>query len=386
MTTEYKNISSCTVRLLAIASNATYLLKKDNNIDHDLAETLAGIAEHRYDISKAAAPANSMGTGKSPLAALCLSPKDSKSPIIISFRGTKTRSDIFSDLRLGALGVVEQEFRDSAFKFYQEVRKDHPDREIILTGHSLGGHLAQYVAIKAYNTDPDLKANPLLQVRTFNTAPIQTTHSSVLESNPQIATQLVNYRLSNDIVSDLPLKEYYGNTYVFPSSHGVLSSHSLDTIQKSLPDDILNQQVGANSESEKKHNLLIEHTNGVLHSYQCRVNDQYFSRSRAGVKNLAEMQKIIPEALKLIKNHDYDNAIEKLDELKTKLNGKTSTQIVNELMKKTLEIKITRQIEHSRKPDVNPIKKQADMKAQLRELKNEKTNEAAPELKNNPHL
>lgn len=271
MATEHKITSSCTVRLLAIASNAVYFFKKDNLIDPDYDDTLVDIAKHGYAITKAVVPSNRMGTGKSPLAAVCLSPQDPKSPIVVSFRGTTTRSDVFSDIRLGALGVVEQEFRDSAFKFYQEIRKEHPDREIVLTGHSLGGHLAQYVATKAYNSEPDLKANPLLQVRTFNTAPIQTTHSSVFESNPQIATQLINYRLSNDIVSDLPLKEYYGNTYVFPSNKGAYSSHSMNSIQKSLPDEILNQEVGAHSESEKKHNLLIEHTNGVLHSYCLRI-------------------------------------------------------------------------------------------------------------------
>lgn len=150
--------SKCTIRLLTQACQAVSRIKKNNIIDptedESHSQILIDMAKNGYAITKSIAPIGVQGTGETSLAALCLEPQDPQSPIVISFRGTKTGKDVISDIRLSTLGVVEKEFRDAAFKFYEDIKKANPGRQIVLTGHSLGGHLAQYVATKAYNTDP----------------------------------------------------------------------------------------------------------------------------------------------------------------------------------------------------------------------------------------
>lgn len=158
-----------------------------------------------------------------------------------------------------------------------------------------------------------------------------------------IASQFVNYRLSPDVVSDLPLKKYYGNTFVFPCAQGWMASHKMGTMMTTLPEDILSQTVGT-SDSSKKHNLLVELTNGVMQSYQCRVEGQFFSRFRSGAQNLAKMQKELPSVLESIKAGDYDAAIVKLDEIQRTLSGSVSVGIINVLIQSTLNIKISEQI------------------------------------------
>lgn len=376
---------ACTVRLLAIAAQAAYRVKKDNLIDPDYSEEyrqgLKILANHGYSINHSIAPQASEGTGTSPLAAVCLMPNDSQAPIVIAYRGTKTMDDVASDIRLGVAGVVDKQFRDAAFEFYRKVREANPEREIVITGHSLGGHLAQYVAAKAYNTDPLLVSKqPLVQVRTFNTAPVSTSHGEVFENNSQLLSQFVNYRLSSDLVSDLPLKQYYGNTFVFPCSKSWHSSHSMEAvITKGLPEEVLNQAVGTNH-SSKPHNMLIELTNGLLHSYQSQVDGQFFSRFRAGARNVEAMQKELPAVLELTKNGKYDQAIEQLDALKQKMDGTMSKHFIDVLMDSTINVKITEQMYKSAK-EVSAAKKerQLDMKAQFKELRNTLIAESAVE-------
>ncbi len=363
--------SVCTVKLLSIAAQAIYRVKQGNIIDptysDDYNQTIIDIANHGYAITKAIVPIGSKGTGTTPLGALCLQPQDTQSPIIISFRGTKTGSDVLSDIRLGVAGTVDKEFRDSAFKFYEEVRQANPEREIILTGHSLGGNIAHYVATRAYNTDSDLLKAPLLHVRTFNTAPMDTKHSSVFLKAPHVLTQFVNYRLSSDVVSDLPLQRYQGNTFVFPCEKGALGAHPMGAINEFIPKVVMQQRVGNSSEGSKEHHQLIELTNGILNSYQCRVEGQFFSRFRAGAKNLAEMQRTFPEVMEHINKGEYDEAVLKLAELKEKLNGNTSNQMIDALMRKTINVKVKNRMEASDSLELKAPTAQELIKLSLRQ-------------------
>ena len=45
--------------------------------------------------------------------------------------------------------VADETYRNRAYNAYLKIRSDHPNSRIIITGHSLGGHLAQEVALHA---------------------------------------------------------------------------------------------------------------------------------------------------------------------------------------------------------------------------------------------
>jgi hypothetical protein len=379
--------SNCTVRLLTLAAQAAYRVQKDNLIEPAHSEAyrqgLIDLSKHGYAITDTIAPIKSKGTGTTPLAAVCLCPHDSTGPIVISFRGTKTMRDLLSDIRLVTVGVVDKVLRDAAFEFYQKVRNENPGRELVITGHSLGGHLAQYVATKAYNTDPKLASNPLVQVRTFNTAPLFTTHSEVFKKKRHLLLQFVNYRLSSDLVSDLPLQQYYGSTFVFPSPQRWYYSHNMGAMTKHLPDEIMSQVVGT-SNSSKQHTLLIELTSGVMTSYQCRVQGQFFSRFRAGSRNVAAMQKELPDIVQQIKNGDYNHAIDKLGALKSRLDGKVSQQIIVALIKNTLNVQLSKQIPKHKEAAVIPLNVPSEMNVQLNAFKTlEKDNLHTAEIESN---
>ena len=84
--------------------------------------------------------------------------------VIISYTGTNLESDGIND------GILTDGFSillgtghhyDSAYQFYEKVLKENGlnPEDIILTGHSLGGNIAQRVALK-YNAPKTIVYNP----------------------------------------------------------------------------------------------------------------------------------------------------------------------------------------------------------------------------------
>ena len=67
--------------------------------------------------------------------------------IIIAYRGTQpeTSEDLLTDAAM-VFGFLNKQF-EQALEFYDDVKKENPSKNISLTGHSLGGALASYVAI-----------------------------------------------------------------------------------------------------------------------------------------------------------------------------------------------------------------------------------------------
>ena len=75
---------------------------------------------------------------------------------VIAHRGTATKQDIVTDVQL-AIGKQGDEFKDRTDltrHIIERIRRDDPDAEIYLTGHSLGGTTAN-VAMR----DPYINAN-----------------------------------------------------------------------------------------------------------------------------------------------------------------------------------------------------------------------------------
>ena len=69
--------------------------------------------------------------------------------VIISFCGSNSFPDYINDISMGIKKLPAQ--TNDALNLYKKVKEEYPNSEIILTGHSLGGSLAQIVgAIKSY--------------------------------------------------------------------------------------------------------------------------------------------------------------------------------------------------------------------------------------------
>lgn len=70
--------------------------------------------------------------------------------IIIAYRGTNDSKDLTSDAQMAA-GKLPEQYED-AEKFFKEISKNNPDCSVVVTGHSLGGSLAELVASKYDDT------------------------------------------------------------------------------------------------------------------------------------------------------------------------------------------------------------------------------------------
>lgn len=82
--------------------------------------------------------------------------------IIIAYCGTNAiddrRADFITDLSI-MTGIVPAQIPD-AIAFYNEVKKANPNSEIVLTGHSLGGGLANEVNVFAKGANMSITYNP----------------------------------------------------------------------------------------------------------------------------------------------------------------------------------------------------------------------------------
>ena len=82
--------------------------------------------------------------------------------VILAYTGTNLKSNLWNDgikTDIGRIGLgLGNGHVDPARKFYEKIRAEYGD-DIILTGHSLGGNLAQWIALY-YNVQKTIIYNP----------------------------------------------------------------------------------------------------------------------------------------------------------------------------------------------------------------------------------
>lgn len=342
-------MSKCTIGLLLNAANLVYRIEGENNdlrqdeSHGDYVATQQLLQEvNSSGYSLTSDKTNPRVKNSKGLAAACFAPNDEQSPVIIAFRGTDSLRDMYSNMNLTLMGMVEKNLREEAFSFYTKIKNKYPGREIVITGHSLGGHLAQYVGAKAYATEENLRKERSLHVRTFNTAPIDTLYGQlILKNRPGIFAQFCNYRLDQDLVSRLPVQNYYGNTYSFSTSLGAIASHPLRAMRKVYPDNIKNLEVGGINVAHRDLNTLKEMVVGIKETYAVHIKGQWFAKYRMGSKN----KEIIDEALNSITEKlyetppDFSAALNLVDSAKTRVSGPVSTSLLNLLEQEINNVK-----------------------------------------------
>ena len=149
---------------------------------------------------------------------------------IIAYTGTNPNSDFYNDvIKTDGLSIAfgMGHHYDSAYQFYEDVLKKNGlnPEDVILTGHSLGGNVAQRVALKynapetiVYNAAPLYIPAGLSIFSAKNIAAIDRDKASFTGNITRITTQ--QDPLNN--ISDLVGGVYVGKEYVIPRSGGHL--------------------------------------------------------------------------------------------------------------------------------------------------------------------
>ena len=106
---------------------------------------------------------------------------------------------------------------DSADALYKKVKDEYPNKEVILTGHSLGSAEAIYVGVK--NNTKSISFNE-------GTSPLDVIFSQF--GNKEINKKQTVYITAKDIVSNLSILEPYNIKYVPGENDLNFVSHSLN--------------------------------------------------------------------------------------------------------------------------------------------------------------
>lgn len=139
--------------------------------------------------------------------------------IIISYTGTNISSDAWNDagktdFKEIFLGLGENHYQP-AFKFYEEIREKYGDN-IILTGHSLGGNVAQRVALE-YNVQKTIVYNPAPLIVGPNPAIVK----EILDKKLEFTGKVIRFQSEDDVLNnsaDIAGGLYIGVEFVLPNA------------------------------------------------------------------------------------------------------------------------------------------------------------------------
>lgn len=147
---------------------------------------------------------------------------------IIAYTGTNPNSDFYNDaIKTDGVSIAfgTGHHYDSAYQFYEDVLKKNGlnPEDVVLTGHSLGGNVAQRVALKynapetiVYNAAPLYIPAGLSIFSAKNIAAIESDKASFTGNITRITTKQDPLNNISDLVSGV----YVGKEYVIPDSGG----------------------------------------------------------------------------------------------------------------------------------------------------------------------
>ena len=209
--------------------------------------------------------------------------------VIIAYTGTNPNADIATDV--GGIIMAFGYHYDEAFKFYERIRQRYGDN-ITLTGHSLGGNIAQRVALEynaprtvVYNSAPlylegliDFKDRIIDYLTPWDSA-----REKIINKEKTFTGQVVRIRTQDDFLNNISmpfLGVYLGEDYLLENSGG----HSIDPYitgdknQINQIKDILEKQSPEKMTGlEKKNYETLKKLQGVKNGLLKQLNTKFLS-------------------------------------------------------------------------------------------------------------
>lgn len=213
--------------------------------------------------------------------------------VIIAYTGTNPNADIATDVATDVGGIIMAfgYHYDEAFKFYERIRQRYGDN-ITLTGHSLGGNIAQRVALE-YNAPRTVVYNaaPLYLEGLIDSkdriidylTPWDSAREKIINKEKTFTGQVVRIRTQDDFLNNISmplLGVYLGEDYLLENSGG----HSIDPYitgdknQINQIKDILEKQSPEKMTGlEKKNYETLKKLQGVKNGLLKQLNTQFLS-------------------------------------------------------------------------------------------------------------
>ena len=213
--------------------------------------------------------------------------------VIIAYTGTNPSTDFPTDFKTDiiSIGLARGYHYDEAFKFYERIRQRYGDN-ITLTGHSLGGNVAQRVALEynaprtvVYNSAPlylESLIGPKERISDYLT-PWDSAREKIINKQKTFTGQVVRIRTQDDFLNNtsMPLLGVYlGEDYLLKNSGG----HSLDpdiTDDKNqinqIKDILENQSPEKMTGLEKKNYETLKKLQGVKNGLLKQLNTKFLS-------------------------------------------------------------------------------------------------------------